>query len=71
MFGVKMQQLTLFEVQADLIIADLEKTMEEIGLNREQKKAAYLQILFRLLAENLHRNTAANTALNLLQDYAR
>jgi hypothetical protein len=64
------KQLTLFEdARADQMIADLDSQMAEMDLNPEQKKAVYLQILWRLLADGLHPNAAAGTLINLLKNH--
>jgi hypothetical protein len=66
-----MTQLTLFEVRADQIINDLDSSLAELGLTPEQKKAVYLQILWRLLASELHPNSAAATLTNLLTNHLK
>lgn len=65
-----MKQLTLFEdARADQIIADLDQQMTGLDLNPEQKKAVYLQILWRLLTDGMHPNNAAGTLVNLLKNH--
>jgi hypothetical protein len=71
----KLKQLSIFDVTfdatADRLIKELDVELDKLNVSLEQKKTVYLQIIWRVLASELHPNTTAATLKNLLSNQLR